>query len=45
LDHSEIYKAEETIEINNDDDAHALGLRVGQAIKAKTPKEHLQVHG
>ena len=44
-DGSEIYKAEETIEINNDDDAHALGLRVGQAIKAKTPKEHLQVHG
>lgn len=41
----ETYKAEETIAVRNEDDAHALGLRVGQAIKAKTPAEHLQVHG
>lgn len=40
-----IYKAEETVAIHNNDDAHALGLRVGHAIKAKTPKEYLQVHG
>lgn len=43
-DGTETYKAEETIEINNDNDAYALGLRVGQAIKAKTPAQHLQVH-
>lgn len=44
-DGTEIYKAEETVIVDNNDDAHALGLRVGQAIKAKTPKEYLQVHG
>lgn len=43
-DGTETYKAEETIKVKNNDDAYALGLRVGQAIKAKTPKEHLQVH-
>ncbi len=43
-DGTEIYKAEETIEIITIADAHALGLRVGQAIKAKTPKNYLHGH-
>jgi hydroxymethylbilane synthase len=40
-----IYKAEETAAIKTTADAHALGLRVGQVIKSKTPQEYLAVHG
>lgn len=44
-DGSETYKFEEMVVVSNNDEAYALGLRVGQAIKAKTPQEYLQVHG
>ena len=44
-DGTQSYKAEETCIVENYDDAYALGLRVGNAIKIKTPKECLQVHG
>jgi len=45
LDGINIYADEETATVETIADAHALGLRVGQSIKAKTPKKHLQVHG
>jgi len=41
----EIYTAEETVKVETNADAHALGLRVGQKLKAKTPKHYLQIHG
>ena len=45
MDGTDTYCAEETATVTTSADAHALGLRVGQVIKAKTPKECLQVHG
>ncbi len=45
LDGANLYSSEETVIVKTDADAHALGLRVGQAIKSKTPKQYLQVHG
>ena len=44
-DGSELYQSEETAIIKTSADAHALGLRVGQALKKKTPKDYLQVQG
>jgi hydroxymethylbilane synthase len=41
----QIYQVEETAKIMNDNDAYAFGLRVGTALKAKTPQKYLQVHG
>lgn len=41
----DIYQSEETATVKTNADAHALGLRVGQSLKAKTPKQYLQVHG
>lgn len=41
----EVYHAEETAIVKTDEDAHALGLRVGHMLKAKTPQDYLQVHG
>ena len=41
----DVYHAEETAKVMTHDDAHALGLRVGKALKSKTPREYLQVHG
>jgi hydroxymethylbilane synthase len=41
----DIYYGEETFTVNNNNDAHALGLRVGKVIKDKTPKQYLEVHG
>ena len=41
----DIYQSEETAIVKTNADAHALGLRVGQSLKAKTPKQYLQVHG
>lgn len=39
------YRHEETAIVQTDDDARALGTRVGHAIKAQTPQEYLKVHG
>jgi hydroxymethylbilane synthase len=44
-DGTEIFKHEETAPIQTQDDAHALGLRVGNALKALTPADYLKVHG
>lgn len=41
----DVYKHEETAVIDTVDGAHALGLRVGQALKALTPKHCLKVNG
>ena len=41
----EVYHAEETAIVHNDNDAHALGLRIGRELKSKTPQQYLQVHG
>ena len=44
-DGSDLFTHEETQTITTVDDAHALGLRVGQALKSLTPARHLEVHG
>lgn len=44
-DGSDIFKHEETAIVTTKDDAHALGLRVGKALKQLVPKSHLQIHG
>lgn len=41
----ELYQSEETVRIDNESDAYALGLRVGRMLKDKTPQQYLQVHG
>jgi hydroxymethylbilane synthase len=41
----ELYQAEETIKVETQNDAHALGLRVGSTLKAKTPAGCLAIHG
>lgn len=44
-DGHDIYRFEETAAVKDDKDAHALGLRVGKALKDMTPAKLLQVHG
>lgn len=44
-DGMDIYRYEETATVTNDKDAHALGLRVGKAIRAMTPAQLLQANG
>lgn len=41
----DMYQFEETIKIGSIDDAHALGLRVGQKLKAQLPDGYLLSHG
>tara|TARA_B100001750_G_scaffold236902_1_gene241358 strand:- start:1354 stop:2286 length:933 start_codon:yes stop_codon:yes gene_type:complete len=41
----EVYHAEETATVKTEEDAYALGLRVGKLLKQKTPQDYLQVHG
>lgn len=43
-DGAEICEADETANVDTIDDAIALGTRVGEMIKSKTPKQYLQVH-
>ena len=43
-DGDSLYQSEETAAVKTEADAHALGLRVGQALLMQTPKEYLQVH-
>jgi len=43
-DGSDVCLAEETAKVKTNEDAYALGLRVGQTLKSKTPTEYLQIH-
>jgi hydroxymethylbilane synthase len=43
-DGADICAADETSHVDTMDDAVALGTRVGEIIKSKTPKQYLQVH-
>lgn len=44
-DGTALYRHEETATVKTEQDAHALGLRVGNVLKAQTPADYLQIHG